>query len=214
WMNHINEGVDAVVSKVEITQFKSHKVSKIYNITSDNLLEDFFVGKINFFVCGPLWSSVFLRKQKLLFNETIRNGDDWDFNLRMLYQKPNLKFLDVAVIQNRIHVSSLSKERNKLNKKELISYFDTIDLHLEKVKEQDFVNKQLVNDYTISRYSFYLLKALLNDNKVHYYLYWRLLKKELELRYFKQMLKTTVGYLSFVLFKKGYSFINFKTSPN
>ena len=80
-------------------------------------VEDFFIGTINFFVCGPLWEKEFLNKQEDLFNESLRNGDDWDFNLRMLYKAINLVFLKTANIQNRVHQNSLSKERNKLNKK-------------------------------------------------------------------------------------------------
>src|SRR5690606_35999667 len=210
WVNGFSDGFDAVVSKVEMIHFNNHKVCKVYNIESNNLIENFFIGRVNFFVCGPLWSSVFLRKQKLLFNETIRNGDDWDFNLRMLYQKPNLKFLDVALVQNRINVNSLSKERNKLNKEELISYFDTLDLQLVEVKKQDSIDKLVVNNYVVSRYSNYLLMALKKRNNVHFYLYWRLLKKEIILGYYKQLLKATVGYISFLLFKRGYNFISFK----
>lgn len=214
WMSHFNDGVDAVVSKVEMIHFNSHKVSKVYNIASNNLIEDFFVGSINFFVCGPLWRRSFLEKQKVLFNEQIRNGDDWDFNLNLLYQSPKLVLLNTAVVQNRINKNSLSQERNKLNKEELISYFDTIDVQLKKVKQQNTINKLVVNDYVISRYSAYLLMALKHSHNMRFYLYWRLLKKEITLGYYKQLLKTTVGYMSFLIFKKGYNFINFKSRPN
>jgi len=214
WMSQTNKEVDAVVSKVEMIHFKSLEIAKVYEIESNNLIEDFFIGKINFFVCGPLWRRTFLENQKTLFNEHIRNGDDWDFNLRMLYQKPNLKFLNSAVVQNRINANSLSNERAKLNKEELISYFNTIDLHLENVKKQDSINNRNVNNYVIYRYSAYLLLALKNESNVQFFLFWRLFKLELALGYFKQLLKTTVGYMSFSLFKKGYSFISFKSYPN
>lgn len=214
WLSSFGAGDDAVISKMELMDFKTQVVSKVYEIQSDNLIQDFFVGKINFFVCGPLWRSSFLDKQKILFNESIRNGDDWDFNLRMLYEKPELKFLDEAFIQNRLHDNSLSKERLKLNKNELVSYFDTLDYHLIKVKNQVKVKNQIVKDYVISRYSSYLLLSIKNSNEVREYLFWRLLKKEIELGSYKQLLKTTVGYMSYLLFKKGYRFISFKSHPN
>ena len=211
WLSSFDANADAVISKIELVDFNTYSVSKIYEITSDNLIQDFFLGNINFWPCGPLWRKTFLDKQRNLFNESIRNGDDLDFNLRMLYEKPNLIFLENSVILIRIHPNSLSQERNKLNKKEVTSYFDTIDFHLEKVKKYAAINKNLVNDYVISRYSSFLLLSLKTGNSIHLFLYWRMLKKELELRYFKQMLKTSVGYLSYLLFNKGYRFIKFKS---
>lgn len=214
WLQGFQNKEDAVISKIALVNFITQKVSKVYEIESKNRIQDFFLGKINYFVCGPLWRKSFLVNQEMLFNETIRNGDDWDFNLRMLYANPKLQFLDKAFIQNRLHVNSLSKERHKLNKEELVSYFDTIDYHLKCVHNRTDVDKKIAEDYVISKYSSYLLFCLNTGNSLHLFLYWRLLKNGLALGYYKQMGKTTIGYISYLLFGKGYSYINFKSISN
>lgn len=215
WLFNFNEDIDAVISRVEMIHFSNKTVTKTYEISSEKMIEDFFIGKINFFVCGPMWRKQFLKQQESLFNENIKNGDDWDFNLRMLYQMPKLKFLDLALVQIRINPNSLSNERTKLNKLELVSYFNTLELHLKKVKKYKRINKTKVNDYIIYRYSVYLLSALVcNNSKIHLFLFKRLLQIEITQGYYKQFVRTIFGYISFLLFKKGYNFLNFKFRLN
>ncbi|SDS69066.1 Glycosyltransferase involved in cell wall bisynthesis [Formosa sp. Hel1_31_208] len=214
WLKEFHPKTDAVVAKTELVDFNSLTIMKTYEIYSETLLEDFFIGKINFFVCGPLWRQSFLVTQQHLFDEQLTNGDDWDFNLRQLYRNPRLEFLDEALMQNRVHANSLSKERSKLNKLELISYFNSMDCHLKEVKQFENVNSSRVNNYLMSRYSAYLILALKHKFHVHFFLFRRLIIQEFKLSYYCQMLKTTLGYMSYLLFKKGYRFLNFKSREN
>ncbi|GGH46005.1 hypothetical protein GCM10011364_19870 [Mangrovimonas yunxiaonensis] len=210
WLGHFKNDIDTVVSKVELIRFNDYKLLKTYDIASDKLLEDFFTGRINFFVCGALWKRDFLINKKMLFDETLRNGDDWDFNLRMLYNNPRIIFLDSAIVQNRVHENSLSKERSKLNKDELKSYFTTLTFHLQEIKKEPSIDKALVEDYVISRYYAYLKLALRKGDGVKFYIFLELVKREFLLKYYLLIPRTIMGFLIYVLSNRGYNLLNLK----
>tara|TARA_R110002020_G_C16024642_1_gene752288 strand:+ start:245 stop:799 length:555 start_codon:yes stop_codon:yes gene_type:complete len=173
-------------------------------IKSENLIEDHFLGNISFYVCGPLWERKFLERQNYLFDKSLRNGDDWDFNLRMLYQKPNLVFLNDSYIKNRVHDSSLSRERNKLNKNELISYFNAFEKHLKLLKKSDFKNYRDCKLYVLNRCGVYLRQAIENKNPIRFFILKKLLVNELKGFHFKYFFKTLVGFTFYSVFGKGY----------
>jgi glycosyltransferase involved in cell wall biosynthesis len=209
WLEKFSDTADAVVSQIEFIKTAGTQSIKQNQIVSDNLVRDHFLGKISFYVCGPLWRRQFLEKQTFLFNDKLRNGDDWDFNMRMLYQQPSLIFLDCALMQNRIHDSSLSKERNNLNKEELISYFVALDHNLEKIKKYDRENYDIFTYYVLSRYNLYLRHSLKYKHRLSFFLLKKLLIKELQFRYYKAFARTILGYTYFVLFGKGLQFLKF-----
>ncbi|WAC01937.1 glycosyltransferase [Lacinutrix neustonica] len=122
-VTHWQEGVDAVVVKVERFNSETGKTVDYNTIQSNTLIEDYLTGKITFYVCGPFWTRSFLEQQQDLFDPYIRNLDDWDFNLRMLYQKPHIVYLDQALIRYRKFHWSLSKALVHHNDAEIRSAF-------------------------------------------------------------------------------------------
>lgn len=202
WIKSFEEGVDAVISRIEF--ISNYEVIKQNTIKSNNLIKDHFLGNISFFVCGPLWSRRFLEEQNCLFDDNLLNGDDWDFNLRMLYQKPRLKFLKNAYIQNRVHEASLSKERGRLNKHELISYFNAFEKHLKLLKKSNVTEYKECRLYVYNRYSVYLRQAIKTKNPIRFFILRKLLSKELEHFHLKNFIKTIIGFLSYSIFGKGY----------
>lgn len=208
WLAGFKDEIDSVVSKIEFVNMDDSIVIKQNKIKSDNLVLDHFLGNICFYVCGPLWRRSFLEGQSYLFDETLRNGDDWDFNMRMLYQTPQLILLNDSYIQNRIHGASLSLERKKLNKQELISYFKAFNYHLKLLKEINFKHYKKCEIYVIRKYSIYLRNALKNKSSVKYWLLKNLVSKELEGFYFRYFIKTLLGFISYSLTGKGYRFFN------
>ena len=209
WLQKFSDTADAVVSQIEFIKTVGTTPIKENQIVSDNLVGDHFLGKISFYVCGPLWRRKFLEEQKFLFNDNLRNGDDWDFNMRMLYKQPSLIFMDKALVQNRVHDSSLSKERNNLNKEELISYFSALDHHLKKVTNSDKGNSDIFTHYVLRKYNLYLRHSLKYKNHLSFFLLKKLLIKELQFHYYKAFTRTILGYISFVLFGKGLQFLKF-----
>ncbi len=202
-----NKDVDVSVCKLTFYDFDRGISIKENRIFSTYLIEDYFTGKISFYISGPLWKRSFLKKQANLFDVLITNLDDWDFNLRMLYQEPSIVYVDEALIQYRIHGDSLSQEINKLNFNEIQSEFRAREKHLKLLKINKLINLRILQNYIKDRYKFILREALVqNDEKKFYYL------KMLSISQFKVFdikgfIKTIFGFTILIIFNKGYKLL-------
>lgn len=206
WINQFEKKTDVVVARVERIDSETRKKISENSILSNTIIEDYFVGKITYYVCGPLWRRRFLEQQTELFDESIRNLDDWDFNLRMLYQNPKIVYINRPLVQYRIHENSLSKEINKLNFEELKSEFHAREKQLKLIKETKETIPLVLQLYLKNRYKFILRDALVQKHKQRFYFFRILLKEEINLFDIIGVLRTVVGYVIYVLFNKGYTF--------
>lgn len=205
----ISIGYDADVSVCKLLYYDFDKgigirENKIY---SNNLIEDYLIGKIKFYTFTPVWRKIFLKKQEALFDETISNLDDWDFNLRMLYQEPAIAYLNESLIQYRIHEMSLSCEVNKLNFEEVQSEFKAIRKHLLLIEQNKKANPKVLKIYLKNRYRFILRAALIENNKYKFYYFKQLLFLEFQLFQFLEIIKTIIGFAVYSFFKKGYKLL-------
>jgi len=203
-----DENFDSVVVKTEVVEFNSKKYLSENKIKSENLLEDYFIGRLTFYVGGPFWNRKFLQQQEYLFDENIRNIDDWDFNMRMLYQQPRISLVEDNLIQYRMHKDSFSKELGKLNKDEVLSDFKAREKHLILNKKSLLINPSFIKIFIIKRHNKYMKTALFQNNPLKYYLLKKLLQKELIYGYYKQCIKTFVGFVLYLFFRKGYNLLN------
>lgn len=198
---------DTVVTKLEIIDsFTGNKI-KESNIISTNIIEDYFTGKIAYYVCGPLWKRIFLEQQKQLFDETIRNLDDWDFNLRMLYSLPKIKYIDTPLIQYRYHENSLSQELAKLNFEEIQSEFFAREKHVLLLKKNKIVNPRILNRYIKNRYKYFFREAMVRNHSKKYFLLKKLIMRQWALSDYEGIAKTFFGFGFFSFFDKGYKFL-------
>lgn len=198
---------DVSVCRILKYNFVTSNALASNQIQSQNLIEDYLTNKIAFYVSGPLWKRTFLEKQKFLFDETISNLDDWDFNLRMLYASPRIVFVDEALILYRIHKDSLSHEVGKLNREEIKSEFKAREKHIELLNHNKLVDSSILKIYMIIRYRFMLREALVAANDIKYYLLQKLLKMQLDVLNIKGICKTIFGFILFSIFNKGYKFL-------
>lgn len=198
---------DVCVCKIYKHDFEADITLASNKIQSQCLIEDYIINKVAFYVSGPLWKSAFLEKQKFLFDETISNLDDWDFNLRMLYAKPKIVFVEEALIQYRIHKDSLSHEIGKLNRKEIKSEFKAREKHLKLLDYNKIVDSFILKKYMIKRYRFLLREALVGKKNVKYYLLQKLLIMQFGVLNFKGICKTLFGFTFFGIFNRGYKFL-------
>ncbi len=207
FVKSFKDNLDVVVAKIErIDDLTFIKINE-NKIESNNLIEDYLIGKVTFYVCGPLWKRSFLNKQKELFDEEIRNLDDWDFNLRMLYQNPKIEFINIALIQYRIHSASLAHEISKLNYNEIQSELYAREKHLKLITLNKKANPKIFKAFVRDRCKYFFREALVkNDLKRFYYLK-ILLKKQLILNDYLGLLKALFGFAFFSVFKKGYKFL-------
>ncbi|MCL7753186.1 glycosyltransferase [Polaribacter sp. Z022] len=198
---------DVCVSKLEYFTNEKLKKYKVNSIYSQNLIEDYFIGKITFYVSGPTWKKSFLESQKYLFDESISNLDDWDFNLRMLYKKPKINFIDKSLIKYRIHDNSLSKEIEKLNFEEIQSEFKAREKHLELLKKNNTINSKKLKVFIKNRYKYFLRESLIHKDVKKYYFLKKTLIKQIDLLDFLGFLKTIIAFIVFMLFNRGYKIL-------
>lgn len=204
YVNSSSKNIDVVIAKLERVDFNNSLSRKENNIFSKNLIEDYFIGKVAFYICGPFWKRSFLEKQIYLFDESIKNLDDWDFNLRMLYEKPKIYFINKVLIKYRIHDNSLSKEINKLNFQEIQSEFKAREKHIELLKNIGSVDVMILKKYTKNRYKHVLRESLVKNHPQKTFFLKKLLLKQIILFDFLGVVKTIVGFVFYSLFNKGY----------
>jgi len=206
-INIFGSNDDAIVSKIDFIDFHTKTFLRQNIIKSTNIIEEFFVEKINYYVCGPLWRKSFLKKQKYLFDEEIGIGDDWDFNFRMLCEKPNLGLINEPMFQVRSHNNSFSKEKNKLNKKEWLSELKALNKNYLVIKDDNTIDQNKIKDYLLKRYNRPLKWAIIQNKDIKYFFLKNKLLKQLEFRSYKKMIKTLAGFILFSVFGKGYRFL-------
>jgi len=206
-LTEFDEITDVVIGKLERIGSETNKIINENKIVSNSIIEDYFTNKISYYVCGPLWKKFFLEKHLLLFDEAIMNLDDWDFNLRMLYQKPKIVYVDNVIIKYRVHNNSLSQEINKLNIDEIKSEFRARDKHLKLIKKNRLAEPSILQNFIKDRYKFILREALIQNHEIKRYLFIMLLISQLKILDFRGFIKTLVGFTSYCLFNKGYKLL-------
>ena len=207
YINLFSENTDVVVAKLEKVDLKTGNKISQNKIRSNNTIEDYFTGKIAFYVYGPLWRRKFLEKQNELFDDKISNLEDWDFNLRMLYQNPVLVYFDEPLTTYRIHNQSLINEIGKLNFKEISSEIMAREKHFKLIMSNKKASQHVINKFIIYRYKYFFREAMVQKDEHRFFYLKNLLKKELELLYFGGLVKTIFGFTFFTLFNKGYKFL-------
>ena len=205
---YINK-LDLVVVKLEIVDLLTKKKIKENIILSNSIIEDYFTGKIAYYVCGPFWKRNFLEKQKILFDENIRNLDDWDFNIRMLLQNPTIFYINQPLIQYQYHQNSLSQEIKKFNFVEMQSEINAREKILKLIKINILLNSLEINKFYISRCKYFLKEALLRKNSKKYYLLKKTLNLQVRNKQFVDAFKILFGFVVFSIFNKGYKLIKF-----
>jgi glycosyltransferase involved in cell wall biosynthesis len=201
------KNVEMSVCKLSYFDFEK-KISIRENIIfSNNLIADYLIGKVTFYISGPLWKRSFLEKQNQLFDESLMNLDDWDFNLRMLYQKPNIRYVNEVLILYRVHADSLSQEIGKGNFEEVQSEFEARRKHLKLLKINKLANPRILKHYIKGRCKFIFREAMIKKDKNKYYYLKMLVVSQLELLDFRGFFKTIFGFTVFSIFNKGYKLL-------
>jgi glycosyltransferase involved in cell wall biosynthesis len=206
YVDGFQENTDGVLAHVERVHKKSGELIDINKIQSDNLIEDYFTYKVCYFVCGTLWRKSFLDKQVELFDETLGNHDEWDFNLRMIYTHPTIVRLDKVLVTYYQYEDSFKKEIQKGNDSELNSAFQARLKHLDILRKIDANNDQIYTKHIADYYK----KALRNKllwNQSNWFTYFESASASyIKSSNYLPILKMSVGIIFYKLFGKGYSF--------
>jgi len=201
----LEPNLDAVVGKLVKIDSVTKEVIGYNRIFSESLIEKYFTGFLSFYVCGPLWNREFLNNQEELFDENIRYLDDWDFNLRMLYKKPKIKFIDKILFNYNINLNSLSNQIYNLNSIEINSEITAREKQLKIIRKNKLVKYSVCLKYVRERYKM-ILRDILISNQKHVdkkKLFLMILKKDMQIKN-PFFYKIILGYLFFSTLKKGY----------
>ncbi len=208
FFNNEIQNIDAVVCKLQRVDLTTNYVRSENNIVSDNLIQDYLIGKVAFYICGPTWKRSFLEKQNDLFDESITNLDDWDFNLRMLYQKPKIKYINDPLILYRIHNNSLSHEIEKLNLNEIKSELKAREKHLYLLNLFNLKEVSVLASFIKNRSKLLLRESLINNSlDVQYFLLQKVFLYQIKRFDVLDLIQTWFGFVVFKIFKKGYKFL-------
>lgn len=205
--NKLDTSIDLYVSKIEIVDLITNLKIKENTIFSDNIIQDYLIGKIAFYISGPTWNRLFLAKQTQLFDKNISNLDDWDFNLRMLYQNPNCIFAKQATIKYRVHSNSLSQEIGKLNSSEIKSEMYAREKHLKILAIINHPAKPVFLNFIKNRYQYFFRETLVSSDSTRFYFLKQVFIYQFKTFDFIGIIKTIFGFLFFTIFKKGYKFL-------
>ncbi|MBA0884751.1 glycosyltransferase family 2 protein [Flavobacterium undicola] len=201
-----DDDVDVVIGKAEFFDSDSKVILFRNIIMSNNLIQDYFIGKVTFYVSGPLWKKKFLLEHYLFFDEKTSYLDDWDFNLRALYKVPNIFYLNEVLFRYRSHAYSLSKQVNFLNIEELLSECFTRNKHYVLLKKYKMLNTG-IRLFMLDRYRVILRDVLMANERRSSFFYFNLIKLQLQNKKIWNFIKSTLGFIIYKIFKKGYVLI-------
>ncbi|WP_051931201.1 glycosyltransferase family 2 protein [Gillisia sp. Hel_I_29] len=198
---------DIVISTLHYIDEHKKIIPQKHQFRSANLIEDYLIGKITFYTFTPLWSKTFIEKQSELFDERLSNLDDWDFNLRMLYSKPKMVFLDEALILYRVHNESLSHEIHKMNFEEIKSEVRARKKHVMINLKNKIFNGNSYYKFILGRNKSFLREAFVANSNTKYYLFLNLIFVQLILKEYKGITNSFLALIGYTLVGKGYRFL-------
>lgn len=205
FINSFQNTTDGVLARVERIEKRSGKRVDVNTIYSDNLIEDYFNYKVCYFVCGIMWKKSFLDKQNELFDESLGNHDEWDFNLRMIYANPNMVRIHDILVTYFQYDDSFKKEIQKGNAVQLRSAFQARLKHLALLEKRDIHNKVKYSKH-IANYYKKTVRNKMVANQENWFTYYQ----KANLFYFRSnsyfaILKLSTAILVYKFFKRGYS---------
>jgi glycosyltransferase involved in cell wall biosynthesis len=202
--DYFNTNTDVIISSLQYVDNKGYNIERKHEFISTNLIESYLVKNITFYTFTPTWKRSFILKQVEIFDENISTLDDWDFNLRMLYQNPIIQYIDEPLIKYRVHENSLSREIAKLNFEEIKSEMKAREKHVELLKYNKKVDFLILKKFIVHRYKYFFKEAMSKKNKFRYLYLKIILKKQLELFDVFGIIKILVAFTLVQIFNKGY----------
>ncbi|WP_225035558.1 glycosyltransferase family 2 protein [Winogradskyella sp. SM1960] len=175
-------------------------------IDTTPLIPAYLIGEVAFYTDGPTWKRSFLEQQDVLFDDGLPIIQDWDFNLRMLYQNPNVVFLKEAQIEYRVHNQSLQKELARLNLDMIAADFKTRHQHLELLAIYYPKGVPILKQLILNRSKHFVKLAFTRNDESKFHLVKRLMQYQKTHQDYLGLIKTYLGVWSYKWLGKGYWF--------
>ncbi|MCG9973021.1 glycosyltransferase family 2 protein [Christiangramia crocea] len=193
---------DMVISRHELVDNDGRFIRKEKRThSSERLLKDYVCLDVSWYLPDPMYRRSFL-EQKELFDEKLLRGQDRDFHIRRLLEKPNIVFVGKYLTRYRQSYSSIS---NDLSVEVVRSNYEAVNRQMAKVLSQDSSNeiKYFYLKDQLKKYQ-YLWKVKGMSRK-NFLLFRRLAFPGFH--FFRWLIKYALAVVSFNLFGKGYVFL-------
>jgi glycosyltransferase involved in cell wall biosynthesis len=199
--------IDVLVSPLDFFSKENKCVIHTNNVFSSNIIESYVLGDISWYVSGPMWLKSFVKEQ---FDECVQTLDDWDFNLRNIYNNPSVGFLDKSMQQYNIYVTgtTLGTLAQLGNERQLKSVFYVYKKHFLLLKKMKILNDKMYLRFYILLVPI-LRESLLRKHKISKEIFY-FLTKNIKKEFYVKFLKVFSGYFTYKLFNKGYSLVKFQ----
>lgn len=192
---------DVAVAPVDFYDLKQKKITHQNTVFSEDIISDYVLSNISWFVSGPLWRKEFLKEK---FDESIQTLDDWDFNLRNIYNMPIVVFLKNPLQKYNQEFSSikLSKKAQLGNEKQLKSSFLVYKKHYLLLKEKGLLKKKI--HLRFMNYFKMILRTSLQTKISLSDVVFIFMKKQSPVVSNFWILRVVIGYFSYKYLNKGY----------
>ncbi|WP_179319486.1 glycosyltransferase family 2 protein [Winogradskyella helgolandensis] len=197
---------DVVVSPLQRFNSETTVLSAQNTIDKLPLIPAYLVGEVAFYTIGPTWRRSFLETQKQLFDDQLTIIQDWDFNLRMLYQSPTIVFLDKAQMQYRIHAQSLQKQLSDLNLDLIEADFIIRAQHLDMLAQYYPAGVPVLKQFILDRRKYFVKLAFTRKDISKMSLAKDLIQTQKAHHDYVGVIKSYLGLWSYKCFGRGYWF--------
>lgn len=197
---------DVVVSPLNFYNIEKEEIEMQNVVFSDDLTKDYLLGKISWYVSGPLWKRSFLSEA---FDEELQTLDDWDFNMRNIYKNPRIAYIKepLQIYFRYGKEKTLSTSRISRGQNQILSAFKAYRKHYEILSSKSILSREL-KQCLMNRFTFLLREALLNKESVADQIYLYIFQKH-SFRDIASITEITFGYFSYKISGKGYRFIKY-----
>lgn len=197
--------VDLVLSKT-VKVSKDGKVYEDRTRLTNNLLEDYITRKVSWYLPDGMFKRTFFN-ERICFDEDLKGGQDNDFYIKVLIEKPKVHVIDFYATFYSIHENSISNTLYRGGMTEQyyaynFSHFKSLINHVNLLKNNGLLSKRLKKHYFLAIKKklpsvFYMKKM-----KTAFYKYLFELSS-FDMFYMKEFGKIFLASISFLLVGKG-----------
>tara|TARA_R100000306_G_C4374137_1_gene141227 strand:+ start:19 stop:999 length:981 start_codon:yes stop_codon:yes gene_type:complete len=156
---HLNKNPDIDFSIAYASYFKDHstpqRLAKPGVLHAKDSLYHFIKGNLFFSIGGPLWRTSYLKRKKILFDESIHRLQDTEFHFRHLLAGARFQFLDASLFSYRTanddRITQNSSDQNLLS---IFKYWNSILKYLKimKISKKKELQAFLANNISLLYY--------------------------------------------------------------